>query len=103
VNVTSYFTFPPNFEKSGLAQPVPMPYRPGSGSWGYHHMCRFWNSEVFKVPEVARVDYIMRMDTDALILTEYRSDPFVQMQRQGAVYGYKCVMPDFPPFVKGGW
>jgi hypothetical protein len=39
INVSSYFTFPPNFKNSGLLEsgPVPMPYRPGSGSWGYHH------------------------------------------------------------------
>jgi mannosyltransferase len=64
-------------------------------------VCRFWNSEIFKVPEVAAVDYIMRMDTDALILSEFSSDPFAAMEGQGAVYGYKCVMPDFPPFVRG--
>ena len=53
------------------------------------------------MPEIAALRYIMRMDTDSLILSPWKADPFAQMRAKRAVYGYKCVVPDFPPFVKG--
>lgn len=61
-------------------------------------MCRFWNSVIFEVPALTQYDYIMRLDTDALLTTLMAADPFVAMDTQGAVYGYKCVVPDYPAY-----
>lgn len=123
VNVTSYFDFPPNFNSSGIKEPVKMKFRKGPPSWGCkycqlescmyvlmfiyvvvftdHHMCRFWNSQIFKIPAIRKLDYFLRLDTDAVILSAWLDDPFARLHKQGGVYGYQCVMPDFPAFVHG--
>jgi hypothetical protein len=99
VDVSPFFGFPDGFANSGIKEPYQMPHRSKGGSWGYHHMCRFWNQQVFLVPELNHFDYILRLDTDSLITTPWVSDPFVAMQESGAVYGYKCISPDFPEYV----
>jgi hypothetical protein len=102
VDVSEFFGFPDGFSSSGIKKPYPMPHRRDGGSWGYHHMCRFWNREIFHVPHIKQVyEYILRLDTDSLILTPWTSDPFAAMKAKQAVYGYKCISPDFPEYAVG--
>jgi hypothetical protein len=67
---------------------------------GYRHMCRFFAGEVFKRPELAEYDYVIRLDTDSFILGPLLY-PIEQMVKTGAVYGYRVINEDHESCYRG--
>lgn len=67
---------------------------------GYRHMCRFFAGEVFKRPELAEFDYVIRLDTDSFILGPLLY-PIEQMVKANAVYGYRLVNEDHESCYRG--
>ena len=52
-------------------------------------MCNFWARGVFEVPEVAALDYYLRLDDDSVVgCTASTPDPFGELRSRGAVYGF---------------
>lgn len=52
-------------------------------TWGYRAMCNFWSSTVFDLPEIAALDYYMRLDDDSrLVCIDADFDPFVEMEKR---------------------
>eukprot|EP00667_Euglena_gracilis_P004329 EG_transcript_4350 len=70
---------------------------------GYQHMCAFWFKNVFEHPEVARLEYYWRMDTDSSLLHPVNYDIFDLFHRKGYKYGYYKVMTDGVKYVNGLW
>lgn len=55
----------------------------------YQHMCAFWFRHVFLQSRLRHVKYIMRLDSDANILSNITYDMFEFMERNQIKYAYK--------------
>jgi hypothetical protein len=47
---------------------------------GYNHMIRFWMTYFFDQPDIQKLDYYMRLDTDSFILSKIKFDIFQEVQ-----------------------
>jgi hypothetical protein len=66
----------------------PIAYGHPGFSLGYRLMCRFFSGSIFKEEILGNYDYMMRLDCDSRILTQFKMDPFLHMNKRGAVYGF---------------
>jgi hypothetical protein len=68
-------------------------------NWGYRAMCDFWSRRVFDVPQVASLQFYLRMDDDSMMHCEADRtvDPFAEMRRGQRVYGYYKFAHDIAP------
>jgi hypothetical protein len=66
-----------------------------SFSLGYRSMCRFFSGEVFNRPELLQYEYVLRLDTDSVIIN-LPFDPFDVMVAIEADYGYRLLCNDHP-------
>ena len=66
-------------------------------------MCRFWFSQVFELPEVAALDYLMRLDDDSALQSDWRFDPFTYMQAHRMHYAYLHAAMDDPQWTRLLW
>ena len=55
----------------------------------YQHMCAFWFRHVFLQPRLRNVKYIMRLDTDSVILSNISYNIFDFMEKNNIKYGFK--------------
>lgn len=66
-------------------------------------MIGFWLLDVFEVAHQRGLDYVMRLDTDSLLDSNPREDPFVAIQNKGAAYGYRAFCYDAGGFSEKIW
>lgn len=76
----SFHTFPkgfdPNLETSTFRK---------RSKWGYHGMIKFWFSDIFHLPQLSDVKYLMRFDDDGRF-PDIIPDLFQTMKEKKAVY-----------------
>lgn len=59
-------------------------------------MIWFWLHTVLVEPRFQRYRYILRMDTDSLLLSPYHGDPAAHLRATGGVLGYHCFGFEYP-------
>lgn len=64
------------------------------GKWAYNHMIRFWFKDVFELPALADVKYLMRLDVDSRLSAPWQQNVFEVMDKQEAVYWANQVIYD---------
>lgn len=67
-----------------------------TGSGDYKSMIAFWLFDVFELAHARGLDYVMRLDTDSVLDSKPKEDPFVSLRKSGAVYGYRAFCYDSP-------
>ena len=55
----------------------------------YQHMCAFWFRHIFLQPRLRNVKYIMRLDSDSIILSNVSYDIFDFMEKNQIKYAFK--------------
>jgi len=67
-----------------------VPKHIASNSIGYRHMLRFYTFMLASHPAVSQgVDYVMRMDTDSLLIDDLHESPFFTLQQSNATFVVK--------------
>ncbi len=56
---------------------------------GYRRMCNWYAYDLWRHPEIKTYDYVMRLDTDSLILSELSTDLFKEIQKANIDYIYR--------------
>ena len=94
------FRFPPGFDPANMRAHVKWSKR---GKWNYQHMIRFWFSNFFLLPFFRNVEYVMRLDTDVELPSDFWKTPdfFQLMQDSHCSQGYINVMSDDPIMTQG--
>lgn len=59
-------------------------------------MIRFWWKDVFQVPEVQKLQYYCRFDSDSYLMQPIHEDIFKNMDKHQYKYGYRVVSHDYP-------
>ncbi|CAE7825788.1 KTR2 [Symbiodinium sp. CCMP2592] len=73
-------------------------------SVGYRAQCRFRSGPLFEHPAVARLDYLMSLDTDSMFTEDVEMDPIEAMhQNKSLVLGYSHLMISNGAYMKGLW
>eukprot|EP00439_Symbiodinium_sp_Y106_P042354 s1203_g5.t1 len=73
-------------------------------SVGYRAQCRFRSGPLFEHPAVARLDYLMSLDTDSMFTEDVETDPIEAMhQNKSLVLGYSHLMISNGAYMKGLW
>jgi len=81
ISIGQYFhSFPDGFDPLSTA-----PSWQKRSKWGYHRMIQFWFRDVFGHPCLSDVKYLMRLDDDSCLLSDW-PNVFEEMQRKKAVY-----------------
>lgn len=71
---------------------------PKGFSLGYRHMCYFWTGPVFDLPEIAKLEYIMRLDTDSVILSRVKYDMFGYLKQNRKYFAFRNSLDPDPEF-----
>mmetsp|Transcript_124704 Transcript_124704/g.216115 ORF Transcript_124704/g.216115 Transcript_124704/m.216115 type:complete len:421 (-) Transcript_124704:65-1327(-) len=91
------------FSPQSYSNQVPVFLQTSSSSRDYESMIGFWITDIFQLAHRRGLKYIMRLDTDSVLASSPREDPFLQMERTGAVYGYRAFCYDSPGYSEGIW
>jgi len=94
------FAFPATMS---AAERAALPHTIRGFGFGYRHMCRFFSGPLFSHRALASYEFVWRLDTDSFLLGPPTSDPFVQMVRANASYGWLHAYRDEAVFVRGLW
>jgi hypothetical protein len=94
------FAFPASMS---AAERAALPHTIRGFGFGYRHMCRFFSGPLFSHRALASYEFVWRLDTDSFLLGPPTSDPFVQMVRANASYGWLHAYRDEAVFVRGLW
>lgn len=94
------FSLPPHLSATQRAA-IPKAVR-GYGM-GYRHMCRTFCGPLFRHPALRRFEYIWRLDSDSFLLAPPLADPFSELHRRNASYGWVHAYRDEAVFVTGLW
>lgn len=65
-----------------------------TGSRDYKAMIAFWLFDAFELAQEHGFDYLMRLDTDSILDTQPKEDPFRAIRDKQAVYGYRAFCYD---------
>lgn len=68
---------------------------------GYRQMCRFFSYELYVHPALASFDYYWRFDDDSFLYAPVDFDPFLYLEQNKLVYGYRCVEFENPREIIG--
>ena len=70
---------------------------------GYRSMCRFFAGPLvdLEIWDELRVEYILRLDTDAFFPAPLSVDPFVRLEQGRGVYGYLTTALEEPAMADG--
>ncbi|WPK27454.1 hypothetical protein PUMCH_004842 [Australozyma saopauloensis] len=66
----------------------------------YHNMCRFYSGAFYKLPELQKYRYYMRMEPDVKFFTDINYDIFKYLSGTGKVYGFTVALYDSPQSVR---
>ncbi len=70
------------------------PYTPKGEMESYHHMCRYNAGFLWKHPLLKSFDYYLRVEPGTRWYCDF-DDPFEQMHRAKAKYGFTMVFPEY--------
>lgn len=74
----------------------------GATSGDYRSMIGFWLTDVFDIAHQRGFEYVMRLDTDSLLDSSPKEDPFKTIHDNGAAYGYRAFCYEAPGS-EGSW
>ena len=107
------FSLPEHYSGKEVPKFFPHPtHGEGPVAWGhpgfpmgYRHMCRFFSGEIFKLDELKKYEYVMRLDNDSFLLKPVSFDIFKYMKENNLDYGFiePAVQIDNPKVVDGLW
>jgi hypothetical protein len=72
-------------------------------SLGYRGMCKFRTMTIFDQPVLAKMDYLMTLDTDGYLPDRVGFDPIRAMAEAKKVYTYSHTLDDQPAAVQYFW
>ena len=101
VNVDQIFnSFPPNFNPYS-SEPNTFKYMESDRhKWAYQHMIRFWFRDIFRLPILDDVEYLMRLDLDSRLLGKW-PDIFRICRDRNLVYYGNDIIYDSDWILKG--
>lgn len=60
----------------------------------YHSMCRFYSGFFFEHPLVQNLDWYWRVEPDVEFYCDLTYDPFIEMEKNGKLYGYTIAIKE---------
>lgn len=69
----------------------------------YKLMIWFWLHGVITVPVLRPYRYIMRFDSDSILLSNFTTNPIITLQESNAMIGYHCFAYEYHLFTNGLW
>jgi len=71
-----------------------------SGTQDYNSMIEFWVKIAPKIAQDRGYKYVMRLDTDSVLLSTLAHDPFARLSRMDATYAYRAFCYENPDISK---
>jgi alpha 1,2-mannosyltransferase len=73
------------------------------GSESYRHMCRYQSGFFFRHPLLDEFEYYWRVEPSTRLLCNVIQDPFVEMRRRNAKYGFTLMLYEFMNTIPTLW